>query len=51
VQATKRLLRRAELATVAETMDVELAEFSARLTSPEAREALQAFLEKRAPKF
>ena len=51
VQATKRLLKRAEEATVAETMNIELEEFSARLKSPEAREALQAFLEKRAPKF
>lgn len=51
VQATKRLLRRAEAVTIAETMDIELAEFAARLTSPEAREALQAFLEKRAPRF
>ena len=51
VQATKRLLKRAEMSTVAETMNIELDEFSARLKSPEAREALQAFLEKRAPKF
>jgi enoyl-CoA hydratase/carnithine racemase len=51
VQATKRLLRRADAASIAETMEIELAEFAARLTSPEAREALQAFLEKRAPKF
>lgn len=51
VQATKRLMRRAEATTIAETMDVELVEFSARLTSPEAREAMQAFMEKRAPKF
>ena len=51
VQATKRLLRRAEVASVAETMNIELVEFTARLTSPEAREALQAFMEKRAPQF
>jgi enoyl-CoA hydratase/carnithine racemase len=51
VQATKRLLRRAEVASVAETMNVELVEFTARLSSPEAREALQAFMEKRAPQF
>jgi enoyl-CoA hydratase/carnithine racemase len=51
VQATKRLLKRAEMMGVAETMNVELEEFSTRLKSPEAREALQAFLEKRAPKF
>lgn len=51
VQATKRLLRRAEAAAIAETMDIELEEFTRRLASPEAREALQAFLEKRAPKF
>jgi enoyl-CoA hydratase/carnithine racemase len=51
VQATKRLLRRAEAASVSETIDVELTEFVARLQSPEAREALQAFMEKRAPKF
>lgn len=51
VQATKRLMRRAEASSIAETMEVEVVEFAARLTSPEAREALQAFLEKRAPKF
>jgi len=51
VQATKRLLRRAEAASIAETMNLELVEFTARLTSPEAREALQAFMEKRAPQF
>jgi enoyl-CoA hydratase/carnithine racemase len=51
VQATKRLLRRAEATSLSETIDVELTEFVARLQSPEAREALQAFMEKRSPKF
>jgi enoyl-CoA hydratase/carnithine racemase len=51
VQATKRLLRRAEAAAVGETIDVELMEFDARLRSPEAREAMQAFLTKRTAKF
>ena len=51
VQATKRLLRRAEAASVTETIDVELTEFFARLQSLESREAMQAFLEKRTPKF
>jgi enoyl-CoA hydratase/carnithine racemase len=51
VQATRRLLRRAESASIAETIDLELADFMARLQSPEAREALQAFLQKRPPKF
>lgn len=51
VQATKRLLRRAESASVTETIDIELTEFFTRLQSHESREAMQAFLEKRVAKY
>ena len=47
--AAKRLMRdREALVSVIET---EAAVFGARLSSPEALEAFQAFLQKRAPKF
>ncbi len=46
---TKRLMR--DAAALAERMDVESRHFGERLVSAEAREALQAFFEKRAPDF
>ena len=47
----KKLLRYATTATVPERMAEESALFAAALQSPEAREAMTAFMEKRAPDF
>ena len=49
--ATKKLLRRAEAACLAEQMDEKFARFDALLRGPEAAEALAAFTEKRKPDF
>lgn len=49
VRAAKRLMR--DSALLSEIMDQESAIFSERLQSTEAREAFQAFLEKRSPRF
>lgn len=49
--ALARRLMRGDPAEILQRMDVEVAEFRRRLASPEAREAFQAFLEKRAPDF
>lgn len=51
VRATKRLLRRSAAGTVAERIAEESAIFSDRLRSPEAVEAITAFMEKRKPDF
>ena len=51
VRETKRLLRHATTATVTERMAEEGLLFAAALKSPESREAMTAFLEKRAPDF
>ena len=50
LMATKGLMRHAE-ATAAAQMEKETAQFTERLKSPEAREALAAFAQKRAPDF
>ncbi|QAY78797.1 enoyl-CoA hydratase [Sphingosinicella sp. BN140058] len=47
--ATKRLMR--DAGTVTAHMDVESAQFVARLSSPEAREAFMAFAQRRAPDY
>jgi len=49
VAATKRLLR--DTAAYARQIEMESAEFMARLRSPEAKEAFAAFFERRAPDF
>jgi len=51
VRVTKELIRARDRAAVAEVMRVEFEQFMARLMSPEAAEAFQAFAEKRAPDF
>jgi len=51
VRTTKRLLRQAWRDPIAQQMNAENAAFRQLLTSPEAREAFTAFLEKRKPDF
>ena len=51
VRDTKRLLRGAIRAAVDRAIEEESVLFQARLRSPEAREAMQAFLQKRKPNF
>ncbi len=48
---TKALMKRARQAAVASAIAEETVEFKKRLGSPEAREAFQAFLERRKPDF
>jgi enoyl-CoA hydratase/carnithine racemase len=49
--AAARRLMRPDVAEIVQQTDREAREFQARLASPEAREAFQAFLEKRPPNF
>jgi enoyl-CoA hydratase/carnithine racemase len=51
VRETKKLLRGASRDAVLEAMKREGVQFTARLRGPEAREAMQAFFEKRRPDF
>lgn len=51
LRLTKALLKRSSQAALGEIMKDEGREFIARLSSPEAREALEAFAEKRKPDF
>jgi len=49
--ALARRMMRADADVIAKRVDDEAVEFKRRLASPEAREALSAFLEKRPPDF
>jgi len=51
VRDTKRLMRAAGVSGIERAMQAEAAVFSERLRSPEAREAFQAFFQKRKPDF
>ena len=51
VRETKRLMRKARGAALAQARDDESLVFGQRLRSPEAREAFTAFFEKRRPDF
>jgi enoyl-CoA hydratase/carnithine racemase len=51
VRATKRLLRVGQRQAVLQAMQRESEEFARRLSSPEAKEAFRAFLQKRKPDF
>jgi enoyl-CoA hydratase/carnithine racemase len=51
VRDSKRLLRRAGTEEVQRAMAAEIEIFAARLSSPEAKEAFQAFFQKRRPDF
>jgi enoyl-CoA hydratase/carnithine racemase len=51
VRVSKALIRARDRAAVAEVMRAEFEQFAARLMSPEAAEAFQAFAEKRAPDY
>lgn len=51
LRATKALMRKRFAARIAEAMEEEGAVFRERLASPEAREAMTAFFEKRKPDF
>ncbi|HEY0105154.1 MAG TPA: enoyl-CoA hydratase [Rhizomicrobium sp.] len=51
LQACKRLIKQSSIGGLREAMDTENREFIARLQSAEAKEALRAFVEKRAPDF
>ncbi|SPJ14024.1 Enoyl-CoA hydratase / short chain enoyl-CoA hydratase (fragment) [Burkholderiales bacterium] len=51
VRQTKRLLKAGWRVAVQQAMDGELETFGRLLGSPEAREALSAFLERRKPDF
>jgi enoyl-CoA hydratase/carnithine racemase len=51
VRLTKRLMKASFARAVGEQIDAELREFKERLGSPEAKEAMTAFFEKRKPDF
>ena len=51
LRACKRLIKQASIGQLREAVNIENREFSERVRSAEAKEALSAFLEKRSPNF
>lgn len=51
VRLTKELMKQGSRDAVGKQMQTEMTVFGQRLSSPEAREAMQAFMERRAPDF
>ncbi|SMB27790.1 Enoyl-CoA hydratase/isomerase [Sterolibacterium denitrificans] len=51
VRLTKQMLKSAQQALIAQTMQSEVRHFKERLVSPEAKEAFAAFFDKRKPDF
>jgi enoyl-CoA hydratase/carnithine racemase len=51
LRATKALMKRSQTAEVIARMETEAEQFAQMLTAPEAKEAFQAFFEKRKPDF
>ena len=51
VRTTKRLMKAAQASTVQKVMQEELAEFTRLLSGPDAKEAFEAFIQKRKPQF
>jgi enoyl-CoA hydratase/carnithine racemase len=51
MQLTKALILRPQQEAIAEAIAVEAHHFAAQLRAPEAQEAMQAFMEKRKPRF
>jgi len=51
LRASKRLIKQSSIGALSEAVNREGREFSARVSSAEAKEAFSAFLEKRAPNF
>lgn len=51
VRTTKRLMKAAQVSTVEVVMQEELTEFTRLLSGPDAKEAFEAFVQKRKPRF
>ena len=51
LQASKRLMKQSTRQQVEGAINAEMEEFASRVRSPEAREVMNAFLEKRPPDF
>jgi enoyl-CoA hydratase/carnithine racemase len=51
VRTTKRLMKAAQASSVDVVMQEELLEFTRLLSGPDAKEAFEAFIQKRKPQF